>query len=635
METIDYKKIINEDRRRRALRRQAETFDPILGVGGSGERKRVVAPAGAVDSRARHVYVPKEMDAASAKNDVVRWVALRCACDFEYWCARCVTIHHKSTGLLQPFVLNRPQRRVAAILEADRRAGKPLRMILLKARQWGGSTLVQIYMAWIQICHRRGWNSLIAAHVKDTSKLILGMYSLMAEHYPEELREDGKPLRFLPYERSANTRRIEGRDCYVVVTSAEKPDSMRGSDIKMAHLSEMAYWGDSAKRSPVALMCSVCGTIPIEPLTLVVIESTANGTGNYFYHEWHRCAAGRGDKHAVFVPWYEIDIYRTRAKYDSEASVAALWESLSDDERQLWLDPQGPEKILLCLDQVAWYHAKALEMQDAQALKAEYPTTAEEAFRNTGSNVFNVRWTERMRRQCREPLRRYSVRPDDGRRVDDERGAFAVWEMPAEDGEYVVGVDVGGRSAGADYSVVSVLRCPRQGNPRATVCARWRGHIDHDRLAAIAIYIARAYNTALLVVESNTLESSDSYPVLERLARDYPMLYRRRAIGCIDDTPGRRVGFHTNRSTKPLLIDTLVAAVRDDGIDEPDVAAVDEFASYVSNADGSYGAMRGRHDDILMTDALALYVMQNERLGVDNAGSVVDMHRMLSRSEYI
>lgn len=63
------------------------------------------------------------------------------------------------------------------------------------------------------------------------------------------------------------------------------------------------------------------------------------------------------------------------------------------------------------------------------------------------------------------------------------------------------------------------------------------------------------------------------------------------------------------------------------------VAAVDEFASYVSNADGSYGAMRGRHDDILMTDALALYVMQNERLGVDNASG--DMHRMLSRSEYI
>ena len=46
------------------------------------------------------------------------------------------------------------------------------------------------------------------------------------------------------------------------------------------------------------------------PETLIAIESTANGVGNYFHSEWLRCKEGRGDKHAVFVPWYEIDIYR-------------------------------------------------------------------------------------------------------------------------------------------------------------------------------------------------------------------------------------------------------------------------------------------------------------------------------------
>ncbi len=635
MEKPDYKAMLAEDMRRRELRRRAEDFDPVMGRGSSGRRKRVVAPAGAVDSRARHVYVPCEMDTAAVKSDAAAWVEARCRCDFEYWCARCVTIRHKSTGALEPFILNRPQRRVAAVFEEDRRAGRPLRMILLKARQWGGSTLVQLYMAWIQVCHRRGWNSLIAAHVKDTSKLILGMYSLMAEHYPEELWHEDKPLRFLPYERSANTRRIAGRDCYVVVTSAEKPDAMRGSDIKMAHLSEMAYWPDTARRSPVALMCSVCGTIPIEPLTLVVVESTANGTGNYFYHEWHRCAGGRGDKRAVFVPWYEIGIYRARHSPDSEAGVAALWETLSDEERGLWLNPQGADGILLCLDQVAWYHAKALEMQDARALRAEYPTTAEEAFRNTGANVFDVRWTERMRRQCRAPLRMCDVDWRTGAWADSGRGLLRVWHEPCGGGAYVAAVDVGGRSAGADYSVVTVLRRPRSRGGVARVCARWRGHIDHDRLAATAIHIAAAYNYALLVVESNTLESSDSYPVLERLARDYPVLYRRRTVGTLDGTPGQRVGFHTNRNTKPLVIDTLVAAVRDGTLDEPDVAAVDELASYMRRDDGGYGAVRGRHDDILMTDALALYAMEEDGGSVADEAEATDMHRMMMRRDYI
>ncbi|MBR5241403.1 MAG: hypothetical protein IKW05_05650, partial [Muribaculaceae bacterium] len=49
-----------------------------------------------------------------------------------------------------PFKLNRPQRRLLAEMEEMRIKGKPIRIILLKARQWGGSTLVQIYMAWIQ-----------------------------------------------------------------------------------------------------------------------------------------------------------------------------------------------------------------------------------------------------------------------------------------------------------------------------------------------------------------------------------------------------------------------------------------------------------------------------------------------------
>jgi len=58
-----------------------------------------------------------------------------------------------------------------------RTAGKPIRLILLKARQWGGSTLVQIYMAWIQLVHCRNWNSVICAHLKESAANIKGMYS--------------------------------------------------------------------------------------------------------------------------------------------------------------------------------------------------------------------------------------------------------------------------------------------------------------------------------------------------------------------------------------------------------------------------------------------------------------------------
>lgn len=76
--------------------------------------------------------------------------------DFERWCRECVSVTDKLTGAVVPFVLNAPQRRLAAVMEEQRRAGKPVRVILLKARQWGGSTLVQVYMAWMQLVRHTG-----------------------------------------------------------------------------------------------------------------------------------------------------------------------------------------------------------------------------------------------------------------------------------------------------------------------------------------------------------------------------------------------------------------------------------------------------------------------------------------------
>ncbi len=72
---------------------------------------------------------------------------LRFRYDFPFWAVSCVVITDKMTSADIPFRLNRPQRRLVGLLEAERRAGRPLRLIMLKARQWGGSTLIQIYFA--------------------------------------------------------------------------------------------------------------------------------------------------------------------------------------------------------------------------------------------------------------------------------------------------------------------------------------------------------------------------------------------------------------------------------------------------------------------------------------------------------
>ena len=588
----DLSEIYHENQRRLRARRSA--YDPLSGTGCCGERVLVGGvwlPQAVVDEAPAYASLPE-----------LERRRLRVRHDFEYWCATCATVRDKTTGRAVPFVLNAPQRRLAAELERQRMARQPIRVILLKARQWGGSTLVQMYMAWMQLVRHKGWNSLIVGHKRQSSRSIKGMYNLLLRHYPAELADEADgPLEFRNFEGGNSVQQLAARECLVVMGSAMNGDDVRGYAIAMAHLTEVAYWRDSPMLSPDDVMRSVNGTVGLVEDSVVVLESTANGMGNYFHTEWLRASAGKSDKTPVFVPWHEIEIYRSPVR-----DLAALWQAMDPYERQLWDDG-------LTLEQIQWYHDKRHEASSHAAMMAEFPTTATEAFACSGFSVFNLESLERLREWCRPPLDVGDVAADycslrNIHFVHDPVGLFKVWSFPQPDQRYLVAVDVGGRSDKADYSVVAVMRVTDVEHHPPEVVAQWHGHTDRDLLAWKAAQIAEYYRHALLVVESNTYETHCNDPgagsfVLDVLRGANVNLYVR-------DTG--HVGFHTDRSNKYGMIQYLIGAVRDLTYVERDSCAVDEMAVYESRSNGSYAARRGHHDDILMTRAIALWVLKME-----------------------
>lgn len=274
--------------------------------------------------------------------------------NFPLWCKECVTVTDKLTGAPVPFILNAPQRRVTRILEDQRRRNLPIRLIMLKARQWGGSTLVQIYMAWMQLVRHTGWNSLICGHVKDASANIRGMYSMLLRNYPDGLKgEKPKEFAFTPFEGSRNINAIPARECRVTLASALAANSVRGGNYQMAHLSEVAFWGDGDEEVAARTVRSIAGSVALEPETLLVMESTADGEDNFFHDEWVRAVKGLSDKTPVFVPWYEIEIY-TRP-FASPDERKRLLSEMDDYEMRL-LKIEG-----MTLEHVFWYHSKRRE----------------------------------------------------------------------------------------------------------------------------------------------------------------------------------------------------------------------------------------------------------------------------------
>ncbi len=600
------------DENRRRLDALNVPYDPETGVGCHGSRSAVTLAGGVTwllpDTMLTRL--PRERLRTMSLHEVE---CERLRYDFEFWCWRCATLSDKMTGALQPVRLNAAQRRVLAVFERQRLAGRPIRVILLKARQWGGSTLVQLYMMWIQLVLHPHWNSLVCAHTLDTAAIIHTTMERVLAHYPPELSPDGESPRLVRVKNCSTARRLTGVDSLVITGSAQKNEVVRGFDVKMAHLSEVAFWPDSLRHSPADVMRSVNGTVPLAPLSLVVLESTANGMGNFFHDEWLRARAGKSDKEAVFVPWYEIEIYRLPVD-----DIEALWNAMDDRERALWND------YGCSLESINWYHHKRLELSTAPALfMAEFPTTDVEAFTANTRHVFAPEHLEVLRRDACLPPATGEIRAKrDGGRVTHTEffplrdAPLKVWKHPPRDkpvrDRYVVAVDVGGRSERSDWSVITVFDRMGEGG-RPEVVAQWRGHCDHDMLAQRAVEIATHYQHALLVVESNTLESDRTEGdggryILKEIGERYPNMYYRQRFE--HDEGSKRPGFQTNTHTKQMVVYNLIAWVRDGRYVERDVEAINEMGWFELKPNGtSYGAMRGRHDDLVMTRAIGLWVI--------------------------
>lgn len=548
--------------------------------------------------------------------------------DFPFWAASFVKIKRKGGGDDAPFILNYPQRRLVALFEEMRTKGLPIRVILLKARQWGGSTCTQIYMSWLQLVHQTGLNSLIIAHQVAGSDEIKDMFDRMISHYPPSLlvASDNSSL-LTPNSsllksvgRSGNAFRVALRNCKIKVGTAERPDSCRGGDYNLVHLSEVGIWKATKGKCPEDIVRSACSGILLKPMTMIVLESTANGVGNFFHHEYQAAKEGKSQFRPLFIRWFDIEAY-TKPLDDPEAFEDWLRrnkEEETSDSRSvpgsyLWyLHEQGASA-----EAINWYVEERKKFSDQAAMASEYPSNDEEAFAHSGENVIAREHIARMRDDVETP--EFVGEIDGfGEFVEESNGKLKIWRLPSDDtswrDRYLVVVDVGGRSEKADWSVVAVF--DRMGeNRKPEIVAQWRGHTDHDILAEKAARIGRYYHDALLVIESNTLETHDSdrdvdgdqAPYLLRCLNDeYPNLYHRTGSG------RPKPGFHTNQATKAMIIGELVRMLRTDGYVERDADCLDELSQYLKRSNGSFGAATGCHDDILMTRAIGLYISNIE-----------------------
>lgn len=607
---------------------------------------------GSIEAFLKHIQPPEttpEQAEANRVKVIEQFTRVRCRHDFCFWAATMVFIKRKGGGEDMRFRLNRPQRTLITRFELRRLQNKPIRLVLLKARQWGGSTATQIYFAWLQLMHKVGLNSLIVAQVKDTSNEILDMFDRMLKQYPDYMfnLEPGQATQpvWVGVGNSGNIHRIPPRNCKVKIGTAEKPDSARGGDYNLLHFSEVAIWKKTEGKTPEAIIRSASSGVLLIPYTAIVYESTANGTGNFFQREYDAAKNGQSQFEALFIAWYDIEQYAQPFLNEEDKRLFAEKLYLNRNNRYAPTDREEPGQYLwwlfqkgATLEAINWYVSERKKYADHGDMASEYPSDDEEAFVHSGARVFDKHKVEILRKACRPPKFTGDIYADSDtgekalenlRFSADSQGLLCIWNMPDTEPDetitdrYLTVVDVGGRSKKSDFSVIVVFdRLFMADGDKPEVVAQWYGHIDIDLLAWKAAQIAAFYDDSLLVIESNTLETHDrerqvegdqSQFILNQIKAIYPNLYaRKQSEEEITEGFPRKYGFHTNVATKPMIISNLVKVIRQSLYIERDQRCLDEYITYERKPNGSYGAIIGKHDDLLMTRAIALHICFNE-----------------------
>lgn len=271
---------------------------------------------------------------------------------------RFLKIRTKTRGI-QPFVMNVGQLYLNRKVELQHQTRGFVRLVLLKARQWGGSTYVQGRSYWkVAARGARGMRSYIMTHQQDATDAIFEMTHLFHNELDPRIR---------PQSPGPSRQRIAFpalNSSYAVATAGSKAAG-RSQTNQFFHGSEVAYWPEAEMHLTGALQ-----TVPPQGYdTEVYLESTGNGMGNPFHLAYANARALLGDYEAVFVPWFWFDEYR--------APVSDTLELTNDDAdyMELWgLD----------LEQMQFRFNKIVEFGGGEAGRVkfgiEYPATPEEAF---------------------------------------------------------------------------------------------------------------------------------------------------------------------------------------------------------------------------------------------------------------
>jgi len=315
-------------------------------------------------------------------------------------------VFNKETGALEPFVL-RPQQE--ELLEALMTHNK---IVVLKARQLGISTLLRAYFLWKSYMSSEPTRHAIISYTRDSADHLHNMDKSFYLSLP-------KPLQRKLSKSSSRTLQFGDTNAELrAFTAGGKAGATRSFTFSDTHISEFAFFDDQDD-----VLANIMASVGEGQ---IVIETTPNSPGDK-YHDLIEGAPDNG-WHLCWFPWYEHPQYTKKSQFHQPQVPDPTEEEL-----------EIKHDFDLTLGQIYWRRTMIRTM-GLEKFRREFPATVDEAFFSSSNEFFPLDILDELE-------------------VLDLGGQKERWYCEMIQGDrYAMGVDVAA-GRGGDYSVITVVSC--------------------------------------------------------------------------------------------------------------------------------------------------------------------------------
>lgn len=460
--------------------------------------------------------------------------------------------------------------------------------LVTKPRQAGVSTTTAAYMA-VKV----GWaddtnpeNVLIIANKQELAFEFLGKIKDFLSQLPRWVwgheyygnpKNDGKSI-FLT-DSKKEIKLPNGSRVKAVATSK---DALRGFTPTFLIMDEAAYIDNGAEVFGAALTALGTGG----RATLI---STPNGMDPLYFKTYDQAKTKKNNFNIIEMKWFEDLRYNKDLRWvkgdDIEKELYFTFESYTARIEDGWKPTS------------TWYEQMCMGMNnDARMIAQELDVS----FIGSGGNVISEEFIDFHEKNN-------VVEPKITMGLENE---IWIWEEPQEGHQYIMGVDVS-RGDGEDSSTIVIIDFTTMEQ-----VMEYQGKIQPDLLAQIVEEYGELYEAYTVVDVTGGMGVST---VLKLLEFNYKRLHYDDAAGKILSARQRELnthlkkdkipGFHATNVRVPM-ISNLEYKIRTNAIKIRSSRLTSEMKTFIYK-NGRPDHMEGYHDDLLMSLAMCLWVMEH------------------------